>query len=79
MNQQIQLDTGKYWLSERDALLYTSLSRQTLNQARSDGKLTYRQFGRKILYTRQDLDNYINQNSQLVLSNEDYYKRKGAK
>lgn len=76
--QQTTIDTGQYWLSERDAQIYTSLCRKTLNQARGSGKLTYRQFGRKILYTKTDLDNFINQNSQLILSNDDFYKKKGG-
>lgn len=67
------------WMSEKDAQLYTRLSRATLAKARYGGKLTFRQFGRKVLYTKQDLDNYIKANSQLYLSDEDYYKSRGGR
>lgn len=59
------------YLSEIDAQKYTSLSRSMLVKARSEGKLTYRQMGRKILYTEADLDSFIMRNSQLRMSTED--------
>lgn len=70
------------YLSETDAQRYTSLSRSTLVNARSDGKLTYRKLGGKILYTEADLDSYILRNSQLRMCTEDRIfvsKIKGAR
>ncbi|WP_101690689.1 helix-turn-helix domain-containing protein [Dysgonomonas massiliensis] len=54
------------WLSERKAVEYTSLSRETLRQARNGGRLTFYQFGKKVLYQKEDLDNYIRSSSQKI-------------
>lgn len=59
------------YLSEIDAQKYTSLSRSMLVKARSEGKLTYRLMGKRILYTEADLDSFIIRNSQLRMSTED--------
>lgn len=63
------------WLSEKEAQKYSNLSRTTLRDARNSAKLTYRQIGRKILYTANDLDSYIKENSQLFMSSQDFMKK----
>lgn len=69
------------YLSEADAQKYTTLSRQVLLDARTDGKLTYRQMGRRILYTTEDLDRFVQRNSKLKMCTEDMFfvsNKKGA-
>lgn len=64
----------KIWLSEDEACIYTSLGRTTLRENRENGKITYRSYGRKIIYKRIDLDNFIERNTDLVKSVEDSLK-----
>lgn len=64
----------KVWFSEKEAVIYTSLSRATLLQLRNEGKVTYRTFGRKIVYKNTDLDSCIERNTDLFLSAEDCFK-----
>jgi lipoate-protein ligase B len=65
---------NKIWLSEAEAVNYTSLSRTTLQESRDTGKITYRTFGRKIIYNRLDLDKFIERNTELIKSVEDRLK-----
>jgi hypothetical protein len=53
-------------LSEREASIYLGISRITLRQGRSDGRREnrmppppYIKVGRKILYLKSDLDEYL--------------------
>jgi excisionase family DNA binding protein len=64
----------KIWLSETEAASYTSLSRSTINKERFAGKITYREYGRKIIYNRADLDKFIERNTELIKSTEDHLK-----
>jgi hypothetical protein len=51
--------TEKVWLSEREAVEYTSLSRETIRKDREDGKITYRTKGSRLVYHISDLDCYM--------------------
>lgn len=56
----------KTWLSENEAIVYTSLSRPTLRKARQSGKLPYRIMMGKIIYDRIDIDNWIKRESKYL-------------
>jgi excisionase family DNA binding protein len=70
MNTAIKVD--KIWLSEREAAEYTSLSYQTIKNERLAGKITFRSYGRKIIYNRADLDKFIERRTYLTKSIEDH-------
>lgn len=65
------ITVDKIWLSEDEAVKYTSLCRKTLQKSRDTGKITYRTYGRKIIYNRIDLDKFIERNTDLIKSVED--------
>jgi len=46
----------KTWLTDKEAQVYTGFCDKTLRQWRDDCKVTFRRFGRKIVYKRTDLD-----------------------
>jgi len=66
---------NKIWLSEKEAVAYTSLSRNTLLENRNNGRITYRTYGRKIIYKSTDLDKFIEKNTELILSSEEYISK----
>lgn len=69
----------KIWLSEKEAIVYSSLSRETLRVAREQSQITYRLFGRKVIYKTSDIDNFIERNTQLYKSTSDHFKSKKIK
>lgn len=73
-------DTNKHWLSEKEAIKYSSLSRTRLKSARKENKITYRLlYGTTVIYHVKDLDNYIIKNSDLYPSIDDVRNKKGGK
>ena len=48
-------------LTNRQAMAYLNVSRSTLQRWRNEGKLPYRQVQGKILYTRADIDQLLNE------------------
>lgn len=66
------MEIPRNWLSEKEACVYTTLSRGSLSEAREAGKVTFRQYGRKILYKISDLDHFIEHNSNLFKSAQDH-------
>ena len=48
-------------LTNRQAMQYLNVSRSTLQRWRNEGKLPYRQVQGKILYTRADIDQLLNE------------------
>lgn len=67
----MDIGVDKIWLSEIEAADYTSLSRATLQECRIAGKITYRTYGRKVIYNRSDLDKFIESNTELIKSVDD--------
>ena len=61
----------KIWLSEKEAADYTSLSYQTIKKERLEGNISYRAYGRKIIYNRIDLDKFIERSTYLTKSTTD--------
>jgi len=51
--------SNKRWLSETEALVYTTFCRNTLREARDLNKIPYRRLGKKIIYERKDLDAFM--------------------
>lgn len=49
----------KRWLSEEEAVAYTTLGRDTLREARDMNQIPFRKKGRKIVYDRKHLDEWI--------------------
>ena len=58
----------KTYLSEAEACAFTSLSRDTLKNARDDHKLSYYVMGKRLFYKKEDLEQYIEENSQIFRS-----------
>lgn len=57
---------GDRWLSEKEALKYSSLSRTRLKSARDASQLAYRIFDKcTVMYRESDIDKYITSNSML--------------
>ena len=71
--------TEKIWLSEREAVEYCSLSRAVLSKDRENGKITYRLKGSKIIYHKDDLDAYIEKNTDKYVSSDEFLKKKNKK
>lgn len=68
------------WLSEKEAQVYTSLSRTRLKTARKENKITYRLLdGTTVIYHVKDLDAYIMKNSEYYPSIDDLVNKKGGK
>ena len=51
--------SNKRWFSEKEAVIYTSFSTETLRQARDLNQITFRKKGTKIIYEKKDLDAYM--------------------
>lgn len=52
--------SNKRWLSEDEAVLYTTFGKDSLRNARDLHQLPYRKFGkRRIVYERVDLDDFM--------------------
>lgn len=54
--------TAPQMLTRREAMKYLLVSATTLRQLELDGKLTATRVGRKVLFKKVDLDNFINNN-----------------
>ena len=67
VNPIIDISQKKY-LSEVEACAFTSLSRDTLKNARDDHKLSYYVMGKRIFYKKEDLEQYIEEKSQIFRS-----------
>jgi hypothetical protein len=78
----MEIKTEKMWFSEKEAAEYTSFCRSVIGRDRLAGKITYRTYGRKIIYNRDDLDKFIERNTQLIKSVEDHmsqYRQRGSR
>lgn len=51
--------SNKRWFAEKEAVVYTSFSTETLREARYLNKLPFRKKGTKIIYEKKDLDAYM--------------------
>lgn len=54
----------KTWLSEKELMVYVSLGREKLRQARQAGKLPYINLMGKIVYERSAVDAWIRKESK---------------
>lgn len=55
---------GERFLTEAELSERLKLSRRTLQEYRSNGKITYYQIGTKILYKESDIEKLLNDNRQ---------------
>ena len=51
--------SNKRWFAEKEAVVYTSFSTETLREAIDLNKLPFRKKGTKIIYEKKDLDAYM--------------------
>lgn len=51
--------SNKKWMSEREASIYTTLSRDSLRFFRDTNQLPFKKFGKNIKYCRTDLDDMM--------------------
>ena len=51
--------SNKRWFADKEAVVYTSFSTETLREARDLNQLPYRKSGTKIIYEKKDLDAYM--------------------
>lgn len=51
--------SNKRWFAEKEAVVYTSFSTETLREARDLNQLPFRKKGTKIIYEKKDLDAYM--------------------
>ncbi len=51
--------SNKRWMSEKEASIYTTISRENLRFFRNTLQLPYRLFGRSIKYEKDDLDGFM--------------------
>lgn len=49
----------KRWFAEKEAVVYTSFSTETLREARDMNHIPFRKKGTKIIYEKKDLDAYM--------------------
>lgn len=56
--------TEKQVLTNREAMRFLSVSRSTLQRWRNEGRLPYRQVQGKILYTKDDIQNFLEENQK---------------
>ncbi|VBB48203.1 hypothetical protein TRIP_D440221 [uncultured Paludibacter sp.] len=57
MKTNIIIDiSNKRWMSETEAVTYTTLSRDSLRFFRDTNQLPFRMFGKNVKYERKDLD-----------------------
>ena len=50
------------WLNEKEARQYLKVSKSTLQKYRRDAIVPFSQFGRKIMFKKDDLDAFLTQN-----------------
>lgn len=50
------------WLNTEDTCEYLGVSRSTLLKLRKDNKLPYSRIGRKVMFRKKDLNDYLNKN-----------------
>ncbi len=67
MNKKSSAVEEKTYLSPAEAALYMGVSKSFLNKARTYGNvlIKYSKVGRRVLYRRCDLDDYIAQTSRV--------------
>jgi hypothetical protein len=51
--------SNKRWLDEQEAIIYTSLCRDTLRELRNERKIPFRNIGKKIIYEKKHLDAFF--------------------
>lgn len=51
--------SNKRWFADKEAVVYTTFSTETLREARDLNQIPFRKFGTKIIYERKDLDAYM--------------------
>ncbi|WP_445263770.1 helix-turn-helix domain-containing protein [Rhodohalobacter sp. 8-1] len=52
----------KNWLSTEEVMEMMNVSRRTVQNYRDDGKISYTQDGRKILYPRESIEKFLRDN-----------------
>lgn len=52
----------KDWLSTEEVMEMMNVSRRTVQNYRDDGKISYTQDGRKILYPRESIEEFLRDN-----------------
>lgn len=55
-------DVKKDWLSTEEVMEMINVSRRTVQNYRDDGKISYTQDGRKILYPRESIEKFLRDN-----------------
>lgn len=55
-------NNGSTWLTEKETQEYLNVGRTTLYKLRRDGVIPFSQRGRKILYRKADLDDFLMRN-----------------
>lgn len=62
----------KRWYKESEACLYTGFGREYLRAARNAGRLAFREWkdNKRIVYDREDLDRFVESNTNLYKSVE---------
>jgi hypothetical protein len=53
------LPIPKDFLTEPEAVKYTTMSRDTLREARDTNKLPYRRYGKKVIYEQRHLKEWV--------------------
>ena len=64
MNEYRPILNGERFLTDAELSERLKLSRRTLQEYRSNGKITYYQIGTKILYKESDIEKLLNDNRQ---------------
>ena len=62
MNEYRPVLNGERFLTDAELSERLKLSRRTLQECRSNGKITYYQIGTKILYKESDIEKLLNDN-----------------
>lgn len=64
MNEYKPVLNGERFLTDTELSERLKLSRRTLQEYRSNGKIAYYQLGNKILYKKSDIEKLLNDNRQ---------------
>lgn len=59
---QLRNSFQKNWLSTEEVMEMMNVSRRTVQNYRDEGKISYSQDGRKILYPRESIEKYLREN-----------------
>jgi len=59
---QLRNSFQKNWLSTEEVMEMMNVSRRTVQNYRDEGKISYSQDGRKILYPKESIEKYLREN-----------------